>query len=44
MPASVPRLTLAQVGFPVDPQRMGDAVDAEFLVRGDGTVALRFVH
>jgi hypothetical protein len=45
MPASVPRMTLAQLGFPVNPQRIGDAVDAELLVRADGTVlALRFVR
>lgn len=45
MPVSVPRMTLAQLGFPVNPQRIGDAVDAELLVRADGTVlALRFVH
>jgi len=45
MPASVPRMTLAQLGFPVSPQRIGDAVDAELLVRADGTVlALRFVR
>jgi len=45
MPARVPRLTLAQLGFPVNPERVGDAVDAELLVRADGTVlALRFVR
>ena len=45
LPASVPRVTLAQLGFPVNPQRIGDAVDAELLVRADGTVlALRFVR
>lgn len=45
MPASVPRMTLAQLGFPVNPERIGDAVDAELLVRADGTVlAVRFVR
>jgi hypothetical protein len=45
MPARLPRMTLAQLGFPVDPERIGDAVDTELLVRADGAVlALRFVR
>ena len=45
MPARLPRVTLAQLGFPVDPERIGEAVETELLVRADGTVlALRFVY
>ncbi len=45
MPARLPRMTLAQLGFPVNPERIGDAVETELLVRADGAVlALRFVH
>ena len=45
MPARLPRVTLAQLGFPVDPERIGEAVETELLVRGDGMVlALRFVY
>jgi hypothetical protein len=45
MPARLPRMTLAQLGFPVNPERIGDAVDTELLVRADGAVlALRFVR
>jgi len=45
MPARLPRITLAQLGFPVNPERIGDAVDTELLIRADGAVlALRFVH
>lgn len=44
VPASLPRTTLAQFGLPVNPQRIGEPVDAELLVRPDGAVlALRFV-
>jgi len=45
MPARLPRVTLAQLGFPVDPERIGEAVETELLVRADGAVlALRFVY
>jgi hypothetical protein len=45
MPARLPRMTLAQLGFPVNPERIGEAVETELLVRADGAVlALRFVH
>jgi hypothetical protein len=45
LPARLPRMSLAQLGLPVDPQRIGEAVDAELLVRPDGAVlALRFVN
>ena len=44
MPARLPRVTLAQLGLPVDPGRIGEAVDTELLLRPDGAVlALRFV-
>ena len=45
MAASLPRSTLAQLGLPVDPQRIGEAVETELLVRPDGAVlALRFIQ
>ena len=45
LPARLPRMTLAQLGLPVDPERIGEAVETELLVRADGAVlALRFVH
>ena len=45
MSARLPRMTLAQLGLPVNPERIGDAVETELLVRADGAVlALRFVH
>ena len=45
LPASLPRMALSQLGLPVDPQRVGEAVDTELLVRPDGAViAIRFVH
>ena len=45
MPVRLPRMTLAQLGLPVDPERIGEAVETELLVRADGAVlALRFVH
>src|SRR5262245_24733943 len=44
VPARVPRMTLAELGFPVNPARAADAVDAELLVRGDGTLlAVRLI-
>ena len=36
--ARLPRMTLAQLGVPVNPAQAADAVDAELLVRGDGAV------
>ena len=45
MPARLPRTTLAQLGLPVNPERIGEAVETELLVRADGAVlALRFVQ
>ena len=45
VPARVPRMTLAQLGVPVDPARADDAVDTELLVRRDGALlAYRFVN
>ena len=45
LPARLPRMSLAQLGLPVDPERIGEAVDTELLVRPDGAVlALRFVN
>jgi hypothetical protein len=42
--ARLPRTTLAQFGLPVSPERIGESVDTELLVRPDGAVlALRFV-
>lgn len=44
VPARVPRMTLAQLGLPVNPARAADAIDTELLVRHDGAVlAVRFV-
>ena len=43
--ARLPRTALAEMGLPVNPERIGEAVDAELLVRPDGAVlALRFVN
>ena len=43
--ASLERTTLAELGMPVSPGRIGESIDAELLVRADGAVlALRFVH
>lgn len=43
--ARLPHTTLAELGLPVDPERIGEAFDAELLVRPDGAVlALRFVN
>jgi len=36
--ARLSRMTLAQLGVPVNPAQAADAVDAELLVRGDGAV------
>jgi hypothetical protein len=45
VPARLPRTTLAQLGLPIDPARAADAIDAELLVRRDGSVlAVRFVY
>jgi len=45
VPARVPRMTLAQLGLPVNPARAADAIDTELLVRRDGSVlAVRFVY
>ncbi|MFO1325107.1 MAG: hypothetical protein U1F15_13730 [Burkholderiales bacterium] len=45
VPARLPRTTLAQLGLPVDPARADEGVDAELLVRRDGSVlAVRFVR
>ena len=45
VPASLPRTTLAQLGLPINPARAADAIDAELLVRRDGSVlAVRFVY
>ena len=44
-PARLPRTTLAQLGLPINPARAADAIDAELLVRRDGSVlAVRFVY
>jgi hypothetical protein len=44
VPARVPRTTLAELGFPVNPAHGADAVDAELLVRGDGSLlAVRLI-
>jgi hypothetical protein len=44
VPASMPRMMLAQLGLPLDPARAGDEIDAELLVRRDGSLlAVRFV-
>jgi len=43
--ARLPRMTLAQLGLPVNPARAADAIDTELLVRRDGSVlAVRFVY
>lgn len=45
VPARLPRMTLAQLGLPVNPARAADAIDTELLVRRDGSVlAVRFVY
>jgi hypothetical protein len=45
VPARLPRMTLAQLGLPIDPTRAADTIDAELLVRRDGSVlAVRFVY
>jgi len=45
VPARVPRMALAQFGFPVNPARAGEAIETELLIRPDGAVlALRFVN
>jgi hypothetical protein len=45
VPARVQRMTLTQLGLPVDPARADDAVDTELLVRRDGALlAYRFVN
>ena len=43
--ARLPRMTLAELGLPVNPARAADTIDAELLVGGDGAVlAVRFVY
>jgi hypothetical protein len=43
--ARLPRMTLAQLGLPINPARAADAIDTELLVRRDGSVlAVRFVY
>ena len=43
--AQLSRMTLAQLGLPVDPALAADVVDTELLVRPDGALlAVRFVH
>jgi hypothetical protein len=45
VPTRVPRTSLAELGWPIDPTRAADDVDAELLVRGDGAVlAVRVIH
>jgi hypothetical protein len=45
VPARLPRTTLAQLGFPINPARAADAIDTELLVRRDGSVlAVRFIY
>ena len=45
VPARLPRMTLAQLGLPVNPARAADAIDTELLVRRDGSVlAVRFIY
>lgn len=45
VPARLPRMTLAQLGLPVNPARAADAIDTELLIRRDGAVlAVRFVY
>ncbi|HVE48465.1 MAG TPA: hypothetical protein VNG69_02470 [Casimicrobiaceae bacterium] len=44
VPARFPRTALAQFGFPFNPQRVDESIDAELLVRADGALlAFRFV-
>ena len=43
--ARLPRMTLAQLGLPVNPARAAEAIDTELLIRRDGSVlAVRFVY
>ena len=43
--AQLSRMTLAQLGLPVDPAQAAEVVDTELLVRPDGALlAVRFVH
>ena len=43
--ARLPRMTLAQLGLPINPARAADTIDTELLVRPDGSVlAVRFVY
>jgi hypothetical protein len=43
--ARLPRTTVAQLGLPINPARAADAIEAELLVRRDGSVlAVRFVY
>lgn len=45
IPARLSRLSLAQLGLPVNPARAADAIDTELLVRSDGAVlAVRFIN
>ena len=45
VPARLPRMTLAQLGLPVNPALAADAIDTELLVRRDGSVlAVRFIY
>jgi len=45
VPARLPRVTLAQLGLPINPARAADGIDTELLIRRDGSVlAVRFVY
>jgi len=45
VPAELPRESLAAMGLPYDPGRVGEVVRAELLVQASGDViAIRFVH
>lgn len=45
VPARLPRMTLAQLGFPVNPARAAEDIDTELLVNRDGSVlAVRIVY
>ncbi len=45
IPARLSRLSLAQLGLPVNPARAADAIETELLVRSDGAVlAVRFIN
>jgi hypothetical protein len=45
VPARMSRMSLAELGLPVNPARAADTIDTELLVRPDGAVlALRFAH